>query len=201
MIVVVDYGMGNLRSVSKALEHLGGKVKVSSDPREIEKADKVVLPGVGAFGDAARELRLLGLFEPITAFIENSRPFLGICLGLQLLFSKSDESPDAKGLGLFPGNVRAFHSPKVKIPHMGWNSIQILKKHPLLKGIPDESFFYFVHTYYAVPRDQGLAIANCRYGRENFPAVLGTETLFATQFHPEKSQQAGLAILKNFLKW
>lgn len=201
MIIIIDYGMGNLRSVSKALEHWGGKVKVSSAAEDIEKADKLVLPGVGAFGDAVRELKLLRLLEPLKAFIRSAKPFLGICLGLQLLFPKSDESPEADGLGVYEGKVEHFRSPRIKVPHMGWNSVKIEKRHPLLKGIPDESFFYFVHSYYAAPKDKKLTAGSCRYGRETFPAILGTDSLLATQFHPEKSRTAGLKLLKNFLAW
>ena len=201
MIIVVDYGMGNLRSVSKALEHLGGKVKISSSPKDIERADKLVLPGVGAFGDAVRELQSAGLFAPVQSFVRAKRPFFGICLGLQLLFERSDENPEAAGLGVFEGRVRAFQSASVKIPHMGWNQIRILQNHPLLHGVPDERTFYFVHSYYAAPKESGWVVARCLYGEEDFAACLGTETVFATQFHPEKSQEAGLTILKNFLAW
>lgn len=201
MIVVVDYGMGNLRSVSKALEHLGGKVKVSSSPKDIEKADKLVLPGVGAFGDAVRELRFCKLFEPIQAYVAGRKPFLGICLGLQLLFARSEENPDAEGLGKVAGRVQGFRSRKIKVPHMGWNQIQVRQDHPLLRGIPDESFFYFVHSYYGIPEDSRLVAAVCRYGEEDFVACLGSDTFFATQFHPEKSQEAGLTLLRNFVAW
>jgi glutamine amidotransferase len=201
MIVVVDYGMGNLRSVSKALEHLGGKVKVSPAPKDVEKADKLVLPGVGAFQDAVHELHGRKLFEPIQGYLKQQKPFLGICLGLQLLFARSEENPGAVGLATFPGEVRGFQSRDVKIPHMGWNQVHIERKHPLLKGVRDDSFFYFVHSYYAVPEDKNLMVGSCAYGKDQFAAILGTETLFATQFHPEKSQEAGLQILKNFLEW
>lgn len=201
MIVIVDYGMGNLRSVSKAIEHLGGKVKVSSDFSEIKSADKLVLPGVGAFGEATKELKSRSLFEPIKDFVLERKPFLGICLGLQLLFDSSEESPGASGLGIFPGMVRAFSSREVKIPHMGWNSATLKTPHPLLKGIPDGSFFYFVHSYYAVPTDSRLLLGETQYGEEIFSSILGTETLFAVQFHPEKSQSSGLRILKNFISW
>lgn len=201
MIVVVDYGMGNLRSVSKALEHLGGKVKVSASPRDVEVADKLVLPGVGAFGDAVRELQYAKLFEPVQSFLQAKKPFLGICLGLQLLFEQSDENPDISGLGILEGKVRAFESPGIKIPHMGWNQIRITNEHRLLRGVPDESNFYFVHSYYAVPKDTNLIAARCLYGEEDFAACLGSDTFFATQFHPEKSQEAGLMILRNFLAW
>jgi len=151
MIVVVDYGMGNLRSVSKALEHLGGQVKVSASPGDIEKADKLVLPGVGAFGDAVSELKSRDLFNPVVNYIQSQKPFLGVCLGLQLLFKISEESPNVAGLGTIPGKVQLFQSKDVKIPHMGWNQVRIRKQHPLLQGVPDESYFYFVHSYYAVP--------------------------------------------------
>ena len=201
MIVVVDYGMGNLRSVSKALEHLGGQVKVSGDSSEIESADKLVLPGVGAFGDAVAELKDRALFEPVRSFILQKKPFLGICLGLQLLFNSSEESPGIEGLGIFSGTVRAFSSPGIKIPHMGWNQVRRATDHPLLAGIQNDRFFYFVHTYYAVPADPGILCGETQYGEEVFPSILGTETLFAVQFHPEKSQSAGLQILKNFIRW
>ncbi len=201
MIVVLDYGMGNLRSVSKALEHLGADVKVTSNPADLSRAEKAILPGVGAFGDAAKELDRAGLREPLVEYIRSGGLFLGICLGLQLLFSESEESPGAKGLGIFPGTVRLFRSPGLKVPHMGWNQILIRKQHPLLKGIPDKSYFYFVHSFYAPAGAGGASAADCDYGGEMFSAALGTETLFAAQFHPEKSQGAGLGILKNFVDW
>jgi len=201
MIVIVDYGMGNLRSVSKALEHLGGKVQVSSSSKDISKADKLILPGVGAFGDACKELKRLALFDPIKEFIAAKKPFLGVCLGLQLLFESSEESPGETGLGVFKGAVQLFRSKNVKIPHMGWNDTRIVKEHALLKNVPSGSFFYFVHSYYAKPVDPALILAATQYGEEEFPAILGTATALATQFHPEKSQEAGLAILKNFVNW
>lgn len=201
MILVVDYGMGNLRSVSKALEHLGARVQVSADPGDIGRADKVVLPGVGAYGDAVRELTNLRWREPLVEFIEAGKPFLGICLGLQLLFPESEESPGARGLGIYPGKVRHFSSPGLKVPHMGWNSVSMLHPHPLLKGIPDGSYFYFVHSYYGAPQKEELTVGTCSYGGETFAAILGTPTLLATQFHPEKSQEAGMNLLKNFVSW
>ncbi|MSR76927.1 MAG: imidazole glycerol phosphate synthase subunit HisH [Candidatus Omnitrophica bacterium] len=201
MILVIDYGMGNLRSVSKALEHLGAQVKISSSPNDLSAADKIVLPGVGAFGDAVRELQSRGLFEAIQNEIRRGKKFLGICLGLQLLFSASEESPDLAGLSIYPGKVRRFTSSGIKIPHMGWNNIQIRKEHPVLKGVPDESFFYFVHSFYAGLEDPQVVSASCTYGKEEFCAIIGTENLFATQFHPEKSQDSGLTILKNFIEW
>jgi glutamine amidotransferase len=201
MIIVVDYGMGNLRSVSKALEHLGGKVKVSSSPHDVEKADKLVLPGVGAFGDAVKELKARKLLDPLRMHLKNQKPFLGICLGLQLLFPTSEENPDAEGLAIYPGKVKLFKSSGIKIPHMGWNQVRLKKSHPLLKSVSDDSFFYFVHSYYAVPTDSKIVAGGCQYGEEDFAAILATDTVFATQFHPEKSQEAGLKILKNFLEW
>lgn len=201
MIVIVDYGMGNLRSVSKALEHLGASVRVSSSFKDIENADKVVVPGVGAFGDAVRELQSRDLVKPLKESIRSGKRFLGICLGLQLLFEQSEESPEARGLGVFPGQAVHFHSPGIKVPHMGWNQIEIQQDHPLLQGIPGGSFFYFVHSYYIPGDKKGLTAASCTYGQETFTAALGTDYVFATQFHPEKSQQAGLRILQNFISW
>lgn len=199
MITIVDYGMGNLRSVSKALEHLGAEVRVSSDPKDLEKTDKLVLPGVGAFGDAIRELEARSLFEPIKKHIQDKKLFLGICLGLQLLFEESEESPGVKGLGVFKGKVQRFRSAGVKIPHMGWNNLKIKSKNRFLNGLQDNSFVYFVHTFYAVPQDPELTLCSTLYGEEEFPAIVGTETAFATQFHPEKSQAAGLQLLRNFI--
>jgi glutamine amidotransferase len=201
MIIVIDYGMGNLRSVSKALEHLGAQVKVSAFPSDIQKAEKLVLPGVGAFGDAMKELESRGLVEPIRSHIKEGKRFLGICLGLQLLFDTSEENPGSVGLGLFPGKVQLFKSKNVKIPHMGWNQVNLVSEHPLLQGVPDQSYFYFVHSYYASSQDNRIVAGACTYGQETFAAMLGTENLFATQFHPEKSQEAGLQILKNFVDW
>ncbi len=199
MIIVVDYGMGNLRSVSKALEHLGAKVKVSSSPANIKKASKLVLPGVGAFGDAVKELKNRKLFQPIQDFIGRKRPFLGICLGLQLLFLASEESPKTKGLGIFEGSVNRFRSKDIKVPHMGWNSVSLCSKHPWLKGVPNHSYFYFVHSYYAAPSDRKITVGETTCGDETFAAVIGGDNLLATQFHPEKSQKLGLQILKNFI--
>ncbi len=199
MLLVIDYGMGNLRSVSKALEHLGGKVKISSNPDDLKTADKIVLPGVGAFGDAMAELRRQNLVEPIRAFAGSGKPFLGICLGMQLLFKSSEESPEAEGLDIFPGTVRRFRSKNVKIPQMGWNQAKLKKESPLTKGLPDNSYFYFVHSFYVAPEDQKITLGETTYGDETFTSILASDTVFATQFHPEKSQSAGLTILKNFI--
>ena len=202
MIAVVDYGMGNLRSVSKALERLGASARVTSDPRDIERADKVIVPGVGAFPAAMRELTGRKLVEPIKSAVASGKPYLGICLGLQLLFDRSDEGEGAKGLGILPGAVRRFAvAPPLKIPHMGWNQIARAAgraDRPVLKGIEDGSFFYFVHSYYADPADRGVVALQADYGRP-FAAMVWRDRLFATQFHPEKSQERGLRLLENFL--
>lgn len=200
MITVIDYNMGNLRSVSKAIEHLGGKVKVSGSPEDIQKADKVILPGVGAFGDACEELECRGLTEPLKDFIRSGKPFLGICLGLQLLFDASEETPGVPGLGIFKGTVKLFRSQGIKVPHMGWNNSQILGNSPIAKGLRKDPTFYFVHSFYAAPEDPSLVIGQTTYGQEKFAAILGAGNTFATQFHPEKSQEDGLQILKNFIQ-
>ena len=200
MIAIIDYGMGNLRSVSKALEYLGVSYKLCSSGKDLASATKVILPGVGAFGDAMKELHDRGFVGPIGELVTRKIKLLGVCLGLQLFFEKSEENPGAKGLGLLKGTVRKFRSTTVKIPHMGWNDLKILRKHPLLEGISSGEYFYFVHSYYGKPEAKSLTLASCKYGREIFPAVIGNENIFATQFHPEKSQEAGLRILKNFIR-
>ena len=200
MIAIIDYGMGNLRSVSKALEYLGASYKLCSQGKDLARATHVILPGVGAFGDAMKELRSRGFIEPIRELVARKTKLLGVCLGLQLFFEKSEESSGVKGLGIFKGTVRKFRSSNVKIPHMGWNDLKILKKHPLLEGIPSGEYFYFVHSYYGKPAVKSLTLASCKYGREDFAAVIGNDHIFATQFHPEKSQEAGLRILRNFIQ-
>lgn len=201
MIAIIDYGMGNLRSVSKALEYLGASCELCPNGKDLAHATKVILPGVGAFGDAMKELRARGFIDPIGELLARKTKLMGVCLGLQLFFEKSEESPGVKGLGVFQGTVRKFRSTNVKIPHMGWNDLKVLKQHPLLEGIPSGEYFYFVHSYCGKPTARGLTLASCKYGREDFPAVIGNENVFATQFHPEKSQEAGLRILKNFIRW
>jgi glutamine amidotransferase len=200
MILVLDYGMGNLRSVTKALEHLGARVRIGSSPDDLRTASKIILPGVGAFGDAVAGLRRARLLEPLRDCIREGRLFLGICLGLQLLFESSEESPGETGLGIIADRVRLFRSPGVKIPHMGWNRVSFVKPHALTQGLTEGSHFYFVHSYYA-PAGADYAVANSRHGDESFAAMIGGPTYFATQFHPEKSQRAGLQILKNFVGW
>ena len=201
MIAIIDYGMGNLRSVSKALEYLGASYKLCSKGKDLARATKVILPGVGAFGDAMKELKSRGFIDPIRDRVARKTKLMGVCLGLQLFFEQSEENPGVKGLGIFKGSVRKFRSSGVKIPHIGWNDLKILKKHPLLEGIPSGEYFYFVHSYYGKPAVKSATLASCKYGLENFSAVIGNEHIFATQFHPEKSQEAGLRILKNFINW
>lgn len=209
MIVIVDYGMGNLRSVAKAFEEVGAKVIVTDKPRRVSQADKLVVPGVGAFKDAMHELKSRRLIEPIKTFIKNGKPFLGLCLGLQLLFSESEEGGKNKGLDIIKGRVLKFTSRGLKIPQMGWNQLKISaegrsasggkKSCPLLKGIPNGAYMYFVHSYYAEPKDDSLVVARTDYGVE-FSSVIWSKNVYAVQFHPEKSQRLGLKILRNFVK-
>ena len=207
MIAVVDYGMGNLGSVAKALEFLGAKVRRTSDPKVVGKAKAVVFPGVGAFGQAMQELRARRLVDPIVDSIQGGKPFLGLCLGLQLLFDSSEESPGVRGLRILPGRVRRLTANgKLKVPHMGWNQIEKQlavdsrqSTDSLLDGVPDGAYMYFVHSYYVNPQDKGVIAATTEYGRR-FPSVVWNGgRLWATQFHPEKSQKWGLKILSNFL--
>ncbi len=195
--VVIDYGMGNLRSVSKALEYVGfGEVVVSSNPGVVGSAEVLVLPGVGAFGDAIENLRSLGLVEPIRKHIERGKPFLGICLGLQLLFERSHEHGLHEGLGILKGEVRLL-PPRVRVPHIGWNQLWKKKESPLLRGIKDGEFFYFVHSYVVEPEEEEVVLTTTDYGVD-FVSSVWVDNLFAVQFHPEKSQRKGLELLKNF---
>jgi glutamine amidotransferase len=198
-IVIVDYGMGNLRSVQKALEKVGhGPTLISSDPNQIAEAAKVVLPGVGAFRDAITRLHEAGMVAPLQEHIRSGKPFLGICLGLQLLFSKSYEDGEHVGLNLFSGEVVRFpDTPELKVPHMGWNQVRIRRRPPLLAEIADDTAFYFVHSYYVVPADPNLIATETDYPTP-FTSMIWHDNVFATQFHPEKSQRAGLAILHKF---
>lgn len=190
--------MGNLRSVQKALEHVGCAATISADPAVVAAASKVILPGVGAFGDAMAELRRRELVDPLREFIASGRPFLGICLGLQLLFDVSHEGGRHEGLGALRGEVRRFDLPhEYKVPHMGWNQVQYRRRPPIFADVPDESYFYFVHSYYVVPEDESLVAGEARYG-DPFCAMIWRDNLFATQFHPEKSQKLGLAVLRRF---
>lgn len=198
MITIIDYGMGNLRSVQKALERVGAEAVVTSDPKRIADAAKIVLPGVGAFADCMKNLQRLKLIDPIVTAIEAKKPFLGICLGFQILFEESEEFGKHPGLGLFKGRVVRFSLPKkYKIPHMGWNRIRKQKRIPLLADVADGAYLYFVHSYYVVPEDRELIVTTTDYGKE-FCSSVTKDNLFACQFHPEKSQQIGLALLKTF---
>ncbi|MBI3615225.1 MAG: imidazole glycerol phosphate synthase subunit HisH [Candidatus Omnitrophica bacterium] len=201
MIAIIDYGMGNLASVAKALEFLGVRARITSDPKTVSHSKALIFPGVGAFGEAMAELKARRLKDPIVASIREGKPFLGLCLGLQLLFESSEESPGVRGLGIFPGRVRKLPRSKgLKIPHMGWNRIELSSRTPLLAGIPDGAFMYFVHSFYAEPKGSEMIVSTTRYGRR-FPSIVWNgERLWATQFHPEKSQRWGLKILENFLK-
>ena len=197
-IVIVDYGMGNLRSVQKGFEKVGHAAAISSDPAQVAAADKVVLPGVGAFCDAIARLREAGLVQPLLDHVRAGKPFLGICLGLQLLFTRSHEDGVHTGLDLIPGDVVRFgDEPGLKVPHMGWNQLRICTPAPILRDVADGSAVYFVHSYYGVPRDAGVIAATADYPAP-FAAVLWHENIQATQFHPEKSQRVGLTMLKNF---
>lgn len=195
-VLVVDYGMGNLRSVSKALEKVGFKVKISSEPEEVKRADAVVLPGVGAFKDAVENLKRMGLYGEIIRHVEAGKPYFGICLGLQLLFERSYEFGEAKGFGLVEGEVVLLPT-SVKVPHIGWNQLWKKKPSSMLEGIRDGEYFYFVHSYHVVPKRRDLILTTTDYGID-FVSSIEYENIFAVQFHPEKSQKVGLKLLENF---
>ena len=205
MIAVIDYGMGNLRSVQKALEFVGAKVIVTHDPDLILNADSVVLPGVGAFKDCMANLEELKLIDPIRKFIDGGKQYLGICLGLQVLFEESAEYGPVAGLGILPGKVIKFSSGSsetkngqpIKIPHMGWNKVEIKKKDPLFDKVDAAPYFYFVHSYYVVPKDQNMVATVTNYGVE-FVSGIQYRNIYAFQFHPEKSQTMGLSLLERF---
>jgi glutamine amidotransferase len=197
-IVIVDYGMANLRSVQKAFEKVGHAAVISGDPNRVAEAGKLVLPGVGAFRDAIARLHEAGLAKPIVEHIRAGKPFFGICLGLQLLFTRSYEDGVYTGLDLFPGEVVRFPSvPGLKVPHMGWNQLRVRRRAPVLNGTTDETAVYFVHSYYAVPKDSSLVATETDYPTP-FASSIWHDNVFATQFHPEKSQRAGLAMLERF---
>jgi glutamine amidotransferase len=197
MIAVVDYGMGNLRSVEKGLQHVGVDARIVTDAASIDNAEGIVLPGVGAFKDCIKNLQEQGLTETILKNINKGKPYLGICLGLQVLFEDSEEFGNTKGLGVFKGSVPRFPQSELKVPHMGWNSINIKKQAPILAGIPEGSYLYFVHSYYVKPEDKDIIAATTDYGIE-FTSMVWKDNIMATQFHPEKSQDLGLKILKSF---
>ena len=198
MIAIVNYEMGNLRSVQKALEKVGHVAEVTDDPATIASASKLVLPGVGAFADAMAALRERKLVEPLQQAIAAGVPTLGICLGMQLLFEKSYEGGEQAGLGILPGEVKKFELPRpYKVPHMGWNQLAFENRSPLFKGIDAGAYFYFVHSYYVVASEPSIVAATTDYPTP-FCSSIRRENLFATQFHPEKSQSVGLQMLKNF---
>ena len=198
MIAIIDYGVGNLFSVEKAFASIGEEVKVTGAADDLKSADKLVLPGVGAFGDCMNNLKSTGLIPVIMEQINNNKPLLGICVGLQILFEGSDESPDVKGLGIFKGMVRHIEAPNLKIPHMGWNSVSIKNRADnLFNDIKDNSYFYFVHSYHAVPEDKSIIAAVTEYG-ETLTAAIISNNIYATQFHPEKSGDVGINLIKNF---
>ena len=203
MIAIIDYQMGNLRSVQKGFERVGAEAVITDDPTAIRAAGKVVLPGVGAFADAMTALCERGLDDVIRDVVAAGTPFLGVCLGLQLLFDTSYEDGQHRGLGIVPGVVQRFDGPPMvglKVPHMGWNQLEFCRPAPIFADIPDGSHFYFVHSYYVAPTDPGVAAAETAYGHRFCSVLWNGQNLFATQFHPEKSQKHGLKLLENFAR-
>jgi glutamine amidotransferase len=219
MITIVDYGMGNLRSVSKAFEHIGADVTVTNAKEKIRSASALVVPGVGAFGDCIKNLNQAGLLDEIKNFIKSGKPYLGLCLGMQILFESSEEAPGVPGLGIIAGTVKKFSSSLgLKIPHMGWNQIKVKSDPPrrsetspewsgkpksksiLSENIPDDAYVYFVHSYYVEPKDRSVIAAETDYGI-SFCSSVAKDNIWATQFHPEKSQKTGLQILKNYANY
>ena len=198
MIAIIDYGAGNIQSVYKALKYVGCDCIVTNDKDEIMKADGAILPGVGSFGNSMDNMNKNGITETVREFIKTKKPFLGICLGLQLLFPESEESPGVKGIDIFKGTVTKIPDGEgLKIPHMGWNSIKLLKKDGIFKGIKDNSYVYFVHSYYLNAENKGIVAAQTEYG-VTIDAAVSYENVTATQFHPEKSGEVGLQMLRNF---
>jgi glutamine amidotransferase len=198
MIAIIDYGAGNLQSVKKAFDFIGAESVVTDNPETINACDKILLPGVGSFGDAMDSMTKKGLVDTVKENALSGKPFLGICLGLQLLFEESEESPGVKGLGIFKGKIKKFPSDMgLKIPHIGWNSLEIKQKDTLFKGIPENAYVYFVHSYYLHAEDENDIATITNYGID-FHSAVGKNNVFATQFHPEKSGNTGLSILKAF---
>ena len=200
MIAIIDYDAGNIKSVEKALQKLGAEVVITKDAQEILQADKVILPGVGAFGDAMTNLKKYGLVNVFLQVVEMGTPFLGICLGLQLLFERSDETPGVEGLGILQGEIlRIPEKENLKIPHMGWNSLHLQNQGRLFKNLPEQAYVYFVHSYYLKAKDDEIVKATTDYS-VNIHASVEKDNVFACQFHPEKSSDVGLQILKNFVE-
>jgi glutamine amidotransferase len=200
--VILDYDAGNLRSVQRAVEHVGVEPAVSADPDDLYRADAVIMPGVGAAGDTMAKLSERRLVEPVRDVIAAGKPFLGVCMGLQALFEHSDEGGDEgqQCLGVLPGRVRHFIGEGLKVPHMGWNQVAWQRDHPVSEGIPDASYFYFVHSFHVEPEDRDLIVGETDYG-VRFASVVARDNVIATQFHPEKSGPRGLQVYANFLKW
>ncbi|HHQ45221.1 MAG TPA: imidazole glycerol phosphate synthase subunit HisH [Candidatus Altiarchaeales archaeon] len=196
MIVCIDYGAGNVQSIGNGFKKIGVETILSSNPKDFKDADALVLPGVGNFGSAME--KLFPMKPAILEFVDSGKPFLGVCLGIQVIFESSAEAPGVAGLGLLKGSCEKFDSTKMKVPQMGWNTLKIAKENPLLEGISEGDFFYFVHSYYPKPKNKDVVVAETEYGLE-FPAVVVKDNVFATQFHPEKSAEKGLRILENFV--
>ena len=200
MIALIDYGSGNIRSVSKALQHEGADVQLVDSPEALANANAVVLPGVGAFGDCVRNLKSRNLWDSMRTWLEAGKPFLGICVGYQLLFEESEEDSVEKGFGFFRGKVKRFSSPGIKVPQIGWNTLDFTQPpHPLWKGLPQNPHVFFVHSYFPVPEDESVITSRTTYG-ETFAASVAQGRIAAVQFHPEKSQAFGLTILRNFIQ-
>jgi glutamine amidotransferase len=196
--IIIDYGMGNLRSVEKAVAAVGGKPAIAKDPDAVRKAARLILPGVGAFGDAMQNLRQSGLDSAICEAVQSGKPLLGLCLGLQLLFTQSEEFGSHDGLNLIPGKVRRFNEAGLRVPHVGWNQIEGALPNPLLEGIPEGSYFYFVHSFYVEPDRSDYILRWTTYGRR-FCSIACRDKVWGAQFHPEKSQETGKRLLRNFL--
>ena len=199
MIALIDYGSGNIRSVINALRHENAEVELVSDPARLDDAAAVVLPGVGAFGDCVRGLQTRGLWEPLDAWLAADKPFFGICVGYQMLFESSEESPGVRGFGFFGGHVKRFTTPGLKVPQIGWNQLELTDRaQPLWRGLPERPHVYFVHSYFPAPVDDSIVTSRSTYG-ETFAASVARGNVAAVQFHPEKSQAVGLGILRNFI--
>ena len=198
-IIIVDYGAGNIRSVERAVSHSGYEATISSDPQAVDAADVVIVPGVGAAADTMRNLRERSLVEPIRAFVDRGRPYLGICMGLQALLTASEEGGEHPCLDILPGRVLRLPG-GLKVPHMGWNNVRRRRPHPVFEGVPDDAYFYFVHSYFPVPDDGESVIGETEYGVV-FASALARDNVVATQFHPEKSGDVGLHFYRNFLEW
>lgn len=203
MITIIDYKAGNLTSVQLAFEHIGAEVRITDKPREIARAQRVVFPGVGAAKTAMQNLRRLDIIEPLREIISQGVPFLGICIGMQLLFDSTQEDGGTDCLGFLPGQVKRFVPDEqlCKIPQMGWNRVKLIRQHRLFEGIEDESEFYFVHSYYPTPQSQDMIIGQTDYANATFASVAGNKNIAAMQFHPERSGRIGLKVLENFCKW